>query len=702
MALNEEDGWVDAEDDDWQDAEDNSTDEFAKFTAPVLPVAEKYVGPVREAGKAVLGAVGKAGEFMDRYAGSPMRAGIGNALDYDPAKAMQSPKTSNVGMEFAKGYAGQFGQPSEKAPSGKDLAAKVGIPTTEYSTGLVLDPYNAKTLKMSPAGVAGAALETVADPLAMFSLEGKTASKLAKSAYDFGEKAATEGTAKLGRLAFGIPEEQSKLFMQSPWEAKKSYKDWTDKVPMDRMEGQIVGDVGKIRSGVEEATEKKARLEAYLKDLYKQRQMDIKQKTVPLDVVRGVQGQMENEKAILGSMSKQADDILEKSGVSFQRDHLIRLIDQIGQGEGKYIVGDAASDAMAKLYKTKERLQSLPQTLDGPLLRDVMRQIRDDIDFGMQSGEFNSRLNRMRKEFTGRVSDVLKEQVPEYANIMQEMQRRSSSLEKMSGSFGNEARGIGTLSTVQKGGAKSPILDETLREFSGVTGNEDLPRLLDEYQSDLALQGRMQRGDISRELYPKEAGDIDEASKALEAQRAKFEGVRPLTESRTQAVINQQQGPSGGRLYDRRALDSLQQETGVPYSDIIQKGGAYRAFDKDATRGARGAAMGAGAGSALGTMLLGPGAGTAVGAGLGLVGGGIADRAGSRMLRSGISGTIGVKRTFEKAMGYLANNPAFKSKYGQVLIQGIDRGGYPAAALYHNLLMNNDPEYRKFFEESEQ
>ena len=698
MALNEEDGWVDAEDDGWQDAEDNSTDEFAKFTAPALPVAEKYVGPVREAGKAVLGAVGKAGEFMDRYAGSPMRAGIGKAMDYDSASAMQSPKTANIGSEFIKGYAGQFGERSEKAPSGKDLAAKVGIPTTEYSTGLVLDPYNAKTLKMSPAGVAGAALETFADPLAMFSLEGVTPSRIAKSAYDFGGKAATEATTKFGRVAFGIPEEQSRRYIASPWNAERAAKEW----PMEKMEGQIVGDVGKIRGGFEQATDQKARLEAYLKELYKQRQIDIKQKTVPLDVVRGVQGQMENEKAILGSMSQKADDILEKSGASFQRDHLIALIDQIGQGEGRYIVGDAASDAMAKLFKTRERLQSLPQTLDGPLLRDVMRQIRDDIDFGMQSGEFNSRLNRMRKEFTGRVSDVLKEQVPDYANIMQEMQRRSSSLEKMSGSFGNEARGIGTLSTVQKGGAKSPILDETLREFSGVTGNQDLPRLLNEYQADLDLKERMQRGDISRELYPKEAGDIDEASKALEAQRAKFEGVRPLTESRTQAVINQQQGPSGVLLYDRRALDSLQQETGVPYNEIIQDSGAYRAFDKDATRGTRLTGMGMGIGGAVGTAALGSGLGTAVGTGFGGTMGFIGDRLGGPALRSGIKTSVGIKRTFEKALGYLANNPAFKSKYGQVLIKGIDRGGYPAAAMYHNLLMNNDPEYRKFFEESEQ
>lgn len=696
MAANDE--WEDVDvDSDWEDVPDEKS-EFDDYKVPSLAVAEEYVGPVRKAGQAVLGAVGTAGEFIDRYTGAPIRAGIGKAMDYDSSKALQSPATSSLGSEFIKGYSQQFGEPSEKAPSGKDILARAGVPTTEYSTGLILDPYKAKTLKVSPAGVGGAVLETVADPVAAFSLAGKTPARAAKAAYDIGGKAATEATALGGRVAFGIPQEQSRLFMQSPWEATKAAKEW----PMERLEGQIVGDVSKIKGGLEEATEKKARLDAYLKDLYKQRQMDIKQKTVPLDVVRNVQGQMENEKAILGSLSEQADDALAKSGVTFQRDHLIRLIDQIGQKEGKYIVGDAASDAMAKLYRTKEKLQSLPQTLDGPLLRDVMRQIRDDIDFGMQSGEFNSRLNSMRKEFTGRVSNVLKDQVPEYAKLMQEMQIRSQSLQKMSDMFGTEAKGIGALSTMQKGGGKSPILDETLREFGSITRNQYLPKILDEYQSDLALQKKMQRGDISRELFPKEAGDIDEATKALEAQRAKFESVRPITEARTQAVINQQQGPSGGRLYDRRALEALQQETGVPYNDIIQKSGAYRAFDKDATRGSRLTNLGAIGGGAIGTAALGGGVGTAIGTGVGGALGFTADRLGGPALRYGITSAVGVKRTFEKALGFLADNPVFRSKYGQVFKESIDRGGYPAAQLYHNLLMNNDPEYRKYFEESNQ
>ena len=166
MAANDE--WEDVDvDSEWEDVPDEQS-EFDDFKVPSLAVAEEYVGPVRKAGQAVLGAIGTAGEFIDRFTGAPVRAGIGKALDYDPIKSMQSPQTSSLGSEFIKGYAGQFGRPSEKAPSGKDILARAGVPTTEYSTGLILDPYKAKTLKVSPAGVGGAVLETVADPVAAF------------------------------------------------------------------------------------------------------------------------------------------------------------------------------------------------------------------------------------------------------------------------------------------------------------------------------------------------------------------------------------------------------------------------------------------------------------------------------------------------------------------------------------------------------
>jgi hypothetical protein len=282
---------------------------------------------------------------------------------------------------------------------------------------------------------------------------------------------------------------------------------------------------------------------------------------------------------------------------------------------------------------------------------------------------------------------------------MQQMSSRSQSLQKMSEIFGTESKGIGTLSAVKGRSAKTPILDETMREFAGRTGNVELPSILDQYRSDYDLTQAMQRGDLRQELFPEDYAKLQGAGKELEEAEAKFERVRPITESRTQAVINQQQAPSGGRLYDRRALESLQEMTGTPYNDIIQKGGAYRAFDKDATRGSRLTNLGAALGSAAGASTLGGVAGGAIGASLGGLTGFAADRLGGPALRAGISAAVPVKRTFDKALSLIGDNPLFNSKYGKVLKQSIDRGGYPAAMLYHNLLMNNDPEYRKYFEE---
>jgi hypothetical protein len=204
---------------------------------------------------------------------------------------------------------------------------------------------------------------------------------------------------------------------------------------------------------------------------------------------------------------------------------------------------------------------------------------------------------------------------------------------------------------------------------------------------------------LRQKLFPEDYAKLQGAGKELEEAEAKFERVRPITEARTQAVINQQQAPSGGRLYDRRALESLQEMTGTPYNEIIQKGGAHRAFDKDATRGHRMTGLGSSLGGAIGAATLGGPAGGFLGAGVGGAVGFASDRLGGPALRAAISTAVPLKQSFDKALGLIGDNPLFNSKYGKVLKQSIDRGGYPAAMLYHNLLMNNDPEYRKYFEE---
>lgn len=104
----------------------------------------------------------QAGEIVDRYTGAPTRAAIGAAID---------------GENPISAYAKQFGEQSNLAPTGKEIAQKVGIPDTSLSDvapGLFTndDKEAEKWLKfkkggaadISASGAAGLGVDVLADP----------------------------------------------------------------------------------------------------------------------------------------------------------------------------------------------------------------------------------------------------------------------------------------------------------------------------------------------------------------------------------------------------------------------------------------------------------------------------------------------------------------------------------------------------------
>ncbi len=101
----------------------------------------------KDAGKAVLGAVGAVGETYDRYAGAPIRAGIGAAQN---------------GKNPISAYGSQFGEDPSLAPTGKDIASKAGLSTEEDIHVPIFSNYFGK---VSPAGMAGLGVDIAADPM---------------------------------------------------------------------------------------------------------------------------------------------------------------------------------------------------------------------------------------------------------------------------------------------------------------------------------------------------------------------------------------------------------------------------------------------------------------------------------------------------------------------------------------------------------
>ena len=129
-------------------------------------MAGKAAGALREAGKTALGWAAAAHEFIDPYTGAPVRAALSESMKFGPERDV-------------RGAVGRAVR-GEGAPTGKDIAEQMGLSgEPSIKSPLVLNPFDPKENYLSPAGIAGAALETVTDPTAYVPLPGTGVAKQA-------------------------------------------------------------------------------------------------------------------------------------------------------------------------------------------------------------------------------------------------------------------------------------------------------------------------------------------------------------------------------------------------------------------------------------------------------------------------------------------------------------------------------------------
>ena len=113
-------------------------------------------------GESALEAVGTAGEYIDRYTGAPIRKGIGAALDPNSDKGV------------LESVIGQIGEPTSEAPTGKELAQKMGV-----SDDVIIKDFPVIG-DITKSGLLGFGIEMVADPLTMASGAAKAVKFAAK------------------------------------------------------------------------------------------------------------------------------------------------------------------------------------------------------------------------------------------------------------------------------------------------------------------------------------------------------------------------------------------------------------------------------------------------------------------------------------------------------------------------------------------
>lgn len=659
--------------DDWQEIQPAKPDLVDRF-------ATQYAIPALQGiGRGAVSAVGSAAQFMDKYGGgASLRAGIGRAMEGKPGEA------------FSAAYE-QYGQDPTKAPSGKDLAARAGLSTQEFETPLIMNPFaqDGGKLKVSPAGVVGGIGEGLADPLNVLPV-----GKAAQGAAFLARKGVVAPVAKageiaapiLGKAAFRIPTETTRAFMQDPARIESAAKMYT----AEDLKDIIDQTVGGAKKDVETITEKRDLAREALKQKLRDKKFELERRDPNTDVVFKVQEQMEGAKAKLRQMSEVADDYLAKSDMKFRKQDLLDFADKVGRDMGDVAVGMGRRDALAKWMNYREYLEGQPDIIDGPRMREIMRQIRSDKNWKRMVGESSPDLDLMRTDFTERISDVLKEKSPEYKQIMDAMSERSKNLEYLTGRFGREVdptAGQRTLRGLQEG--KNPnteYLREQLKKHAAYMQDQTVPDLIQKWEGQNALLERMRRGeDLSQELFPEDVSslkDLETAKTLAEENYAPMSRMRPGSD-KAQSVIRRFNYPTAS-IEDRRALEAIGQRAGMDLPQIVKDKAIYEQFDKDATAGTRMTAMGA--------ML-----GGWPGAALGFMG----DRFGGQVLREGIKSGVGLKRTMDNVLLKIQTDPSFRAKFEGPLLKAA-RGGARSMVVYHHLMMNNDPEYRAYFSEGAQ
>lgn len=144
--------------------------------------------------------VAEVGQFIDAYTGAPTRAAI--------------TELASTGSPFAAAqrFTQQFGENPELAPTGKEMAQGLGIPSDVGLSDIIPSIEKGSALDITPAGAVGFGIELVADPTNFIPFKtiakgvaagAKQVTKGAKVAAK-GGKAVLVGSAKAASIENGV------------------------------------------------------------------------------------------------------------------------------------------------------------------------------------------------------------------------------------------------------------------------------------------------------------------------------------------------------------------------------------------------------------------------------------------------------------------------------------------------------------------
>jgi hypothetical protein len=681
---------------------------------PVRPdTMGELVGGAYQKIAAPLAAVSTA---LDPYVGAPMRAYLSSAVEEKKKEAEPGMPTSffaGISAKPFKAAARQFGEDPSQAPTWGQIAGKYGVPEEKTVTLPGIKDFGVpgrtrfEQTQYSPAelvgGVVGGALDPTV-PVVGAGLKAATMvpEALAKGALKYGVQKPIE---RFSKYAAGVPEDVIKY-----------YKENYPRLKGQKYEGiaplrtEMLEEAGKITKKHDDLIKESQAIQSQIKENIQKHKNIIGEARPDLEHIKTIESLLEQDKKVQDFLSDQADEELGKLNIVVPRKEIEKMV----RGELKgYLEATKVDAATAnEIRDIADRLPTIfTDYINGPQLREWMQKISKLPKWNMPPGAYNSDLDRMVKNIRYKVSEGLKKagevdgEPSPYRKIMDQMSARASASDELARYFTTDERGISTLQKLYNVSNEPAAqnIDSIIRNYAKTNEYPQLIEVLDELKR-LRGEQRLVKGQGYEAIMPQEFARQRELEPLIESAKKDVESISRMNEPGIENLIRDIGRPHQGKLYNQEQLANLEKLSGKDFSQKARDIGNLREFTLDRTRGSKrttpGAIGGGIAGGVAGLMFDDPvmrGATIYAGKELGERYGQMMDVEGGviarRLLDKAMDAENAQKVFFEKM-----KNPSGKfARYAQGINRMAKVSKIPAQGLimYHQVLYNNDPEYRK-------
>lgn len=650
-----------------------------------------------------------ATEYVDRYLGAPYRA------------AYEKYQKGGGFGDVMDAYIQQYGQPTEKAPTTAKLYENLGVSgeqTVPFASvkGLGTPYARFEQTKISPSEIAGGVTGFALDPtnlIPMKPIKGAAyfGPKALETAADLGEWGVKKGSR--GFLGTGEPQYEyykaNRARLEQPGRVRESIED---------IRNEMLADANKFRSETENLIAGQERAESNLKEYGKKLQKDYDtRELIGPQQAEIVQEALEADKAVQGALSKLADDELAKMKIPWPRKEVKIAIDEEIK---KYTPNTREKAAVIDyLQDLKTRLnENYTKYMSGPQLRDWIRDVRKSIESfktGRNAGEYVDDLDKSLLSIQEYVSEKLKLQVPEYKKIVNEMSGRIEKSKLVQPKFRgiDESQGMRTLRRLMSNDPQDAALVKTqLTEWAKNNNHPQAIKMLDEIDQLNQVRLQLQQNNYNLRQAAEIGGKDTQIPlfQNIQQQVAELDNLEQLINEQKQAlgefyIVNQSQtenfikniGAQKPSLANLERIEAFERATNKPYKQRIQDELFEQAMEADRRQQSSARTNVAGFLGAAGGMLGSMDPTTAlVSGGLSAGFGHLTDKFGGvfarKLWEKSVPATEGMRNLSAKIKSGNIN-PKLKT-YLEKLDSAAARGAQ-GVVLYHHLLWNNDPEYRK-------